>query len=173
MCLELAFYTTFTLITQAHTLPHPHIHTNIHTIALYVLGVGFLCQFDINQWLFSLTPLTTIHRLHMHTSSQMHTHPRKCTHTSSQMYTHILINVHTHILTNAHTLALYPNLTSIKHILGLSVPEVVPIINCISHKWAHSEMKISILEEKFKKYRTFHSFHKLQQHIILFIHSSY
>ena len=52
MCLELAFYTTFTLITQAHTLPHPHkythIHTNIHTIALYVLGVGFLCQFDIN-----------------------------------------------------------------------------------------------------------------------------
>jgi hypothetical protein len=65
--------------------------------------------------------------------------------------------MYTHILTNAHTLALYPNLTSIKHILGLSVPEVVPFINCISHKWAHSEMKISILEEKFKKYRTFHS----------------
>ena len=107
----------------------------------------------------------------MHTSSQMHTHPCKCTHILTNVHTHP--HKCTHILTNAHTLALYPNLTSIKHILGLSVPEVVPIINCISHKWAHSEMKISILEEKFKKYRTFHSFHKLQQHIILFIHFSY
>ena len=77
-------------IPHLHQL-HKHIHshithtsTQIYTRQLYMyLGVGFLCQFDINQWLFSLTPLTTIHRLHMHTSSQMYTHPHKCTHISS------------------------------------------------------------------------------------------